>query len=66
MMWKEGLQSGEMPDFSISEGKASQRKAPSISSRSTLSSGLPGRAKRRGECVGIAGGPEASAACSEM
>ena len=49
MTWKEGLQSGDMSDFSISGGES-----------------VSGESKAMGECVGVAGGPEASAACFEM
>lgn len=66
MTWKEGLQSGEMPDFSISGGESASEERPKHFESEHAEFRSSGESKAMGECVGAAGGPEVSAACFEM
>jgi amphi-Trp domain-containing protein len=66
MTWKEGLQSGDMSDFSISGGESVSRERPLHSESEQAEFRPSAESKVSGACVGVAGGPEASAACSEM
>jgi amphi-Trp domain-containing protein len=66
MTWKEGLQPGEMPDFRISGGEGVSGERPVHFESGPAESRSSGESKAMSECVGVAGGPEASAACFEM
>lgn len=66
MTWKEGLQSCDMSDFSISGGESVSGEGPVHFESEHAELRSPGDSKAMGRCFGVAGGPEASAACFEM